>query len=355
MSLFSPTSSWWFIQNSQGKYVFVSFSGLSNGRVGFIATTAVYPEAGVAVISVIRTLGSAGPIQIHYATADGTGVNGVDYTGVSGTLTWADKDLSTKTITVPLIRTSGITDVTFTVNLTNINPFNFTISPATLTVTIHRQNNGEVDWVGTPYQKQDPGAGSTTLTLQVQRFNGFKGAVGCSWHTTDGTAIAGLDYTAASGTLSWADAESGAKNVVVTILGRAGSQGTRSFTVTIDTPTGGVVIGTVNIATATIVEGAPITNPVANGSIPQWLFGDVLGDGGQLVTQTLILAEELGARRTNVQFAGILGQKIGTVIGFAAGTSTGGGGTDPTDGGGTFTPTPVCKSRIRRMNYANRL
>ena len=132
-------------------------------------------------------------------------------------------------------------------------------------VTIIRQTNGQLNFAGTPYSVQRPG-GTTTVTLQVNRVYGFKGAVGCSFHTTDGTAIAGVAYTAQSGTLSWAANEGGPKSITITILN--GGAGTQSFTVTIDTPTGGVTIGSTNIATVNIVAAAPPANPTSPGGIP---------------------------------------------------------------------------------------
>ena len=59
-----------------------------------------------ATITVTRSLGSNGPVSIDYATSDGTAHSSglsVDYTPVSGTLTWADGDFSPKTFTVDIL------------------------------------------------------------------------------------------------------------------------------------------------------------------------------------------------------------------------------------------------------------
>ena len=45
-------------------------------------------------------------VQVNYATSNGTAINGVDYTNVTGTLTFNTGDTS-KTFTVPII--SGTT------------------------------------------------------------------------------------------------------------------------------------------------------------------------------------------------------------------------------------------------------
>ena len=41
------------------------------------------------------------------------------------------------------------------------------------------------------------------MTLRVARHLGSTGAISVNWATTNGTAVAGADYTAASGTLNW--------------------------------------------------------------------------------------------------------------------------------------------------------
>jgi hypothetical protein len=353
MSIWSGAAIWRFVQGANGEVYFLSTTGAKNGTYGFQYTAYAFPEVGMAYLTVTRQFGDLGPAEIHYATADGTAIAGTDYTAVSGTLLWLNGDVTAKQIIVPLIRTSAIVDSEFTVNLTNIYPFTFPISPAVATVTIMRQGNGELDLVGSAYQVQDPNTGTVNLIVQVQRFNAFKGAGGCSYHTTDGSAIAGTDYTATSGTLNWTDGQGGSQNISIPILGRAGNQGSRSFTVTIDTPTGVLVIGATNVATVTIVEGTPASNPVAGGSIPQWLFTDILGErssgGSELVYGSTIVDPSWTPQwRNNIQFASMLGQKIGSVIGF-------GPGPDPTNNDPVFIPTPNNIGRRRMMNYKERV
>ena len=53
--------------------------------------------------------------------------------------------------------------------------------------------------------------------IQVERTSGDDGAVGVSFTTTNGTAAAGQDYTAAAGTLNWADGEDGVKTFNVAV------------------------------------------------------------------------------------------------------------------------------------------
>src|SRR6516165_5745105 len=61
-------------------------------------------------------------------------------------------------------------------------------------------------------------ASGGSITIPVTRVAGSSGAVGCGYATVDGTAKAGTDYVAKSGTLAWADGVTTPQNVVITIL-----------------------------------------------------------------------------------------------------------------------------------------
>ena len=74
------------------------------GVVGFqIAGLTVSESGGEASIQVERTEGSSGPVSIHYATAAGSAVAGIDYASVDGTLDWADGELGVKTFTIAIL------------------------------------------------------------------------------------------------------------------------------------------------------------------------------------------------------------------------------------------------------------
>jgi len=64
-------------------------------------------------------------------------------------------------------------------------------------------------------------AGAAFVTIVVQRVGGYIGAATLDYATADDTAIAGTDYTAASGTLSWAAGEGGFKSFQVPIANDA--------------------------------------------------------------------------------------------------------------------------------------
>ena len=126
--------------NNAGTVFKLSVSGAieTPGSVQLSAATANVTEAaGSVALAVNRTGGNSGAISVNYATADATAIAGTDYQAVSGTLSWADGDITPKTITVPILNrnlTSGST--TFLVNLSSPAGGATLASPTQAAVTI---------------------------------------------------------------------------------------------------------------------------------------------------------------------------------------------------------------------------
>jgi hypothetical protein len=91
-------------------------------------------------------------------------------------------------------------------------------------------------------------AGNVAIT--VTRSNGSSGAASVSYATSNGTAVAGSNYTAASGTLSWTAGDAAAKTFAVPVS-TAPFTGSKSFTVTLSNA-GGSALGTPASAVVTI-------------------------------------------------------------------------------------------------------
>lgn len=120
-----------------------TFSLLVNPRprVGFVLTSVdVEEDAGTVTVEVTRTLNAAGEVSVQYATQNGEAVAGTDFAAVSGTLSWGDGELGTRTITVTIFDddfTQGDRD--FTVRLSNLSPI-ATMGNTVLTVNILDNN-----------------------------------------------------------------------------------------------------------------------------------------------------------------------------------------------------------------------
>ena len=102
----------------------------------------------------------------------------------------------------------------------------------------------------------EPGTGqSATLDFVVTLNRAASGTVTVDYATSDGTATAGADYTAASGTLSFAAGET-SKTVSVPVVNDAHDEGSETMTLTLSNATG-AVIGD-GEATGTITNDDPM-------------------------------------------------------------------------------------------------
>lgn len=205
---------------------------------------------GSLAVSVTRTGGREGSATVNYATSNGTATAGSDYTSTSGTLTFAAGEL-TKTFLIPITN-----DTTLEANET----INVTLSSATGNATLGTLTSGTVtildDDAITPMAlspaSQTVNEAATALTFTVSRStSGSAGTV--AWSTTAGTAIADTDFQASSGTVTFAISDL-SKTFTVNLLDDALPEDPKSFTVTIQSPTGGLILGSPTTATVTIVD-----------------------------------------------------------------------------------------------------
>lgn len=223
-------------------------------------TVAQAQEASVTV-TVDRVGGSAGATSVQYATADGTATAGTDYSATTGTLQWTSGDDSPKTFEIPLHQEAAFSGSrTFSVAISSPTNGATIGSPYSETVSIRGSKTpaaGTVDLSAGAYTV-DQTAGSLTIT--ADRVGGSSGAISVSYATADGTAVAGTDYTATSGTLKWADGDTSPKMFTVPITNLAAFSGTKTFTVALSSPSAGSGISSPGAATVTIkgaAGGAP--------------------------------------------------------------------------------------------------
>jgi len=75
-----------------------------------------------------------------------------------------------------------------------------------------------------------------TATITVTRTGGTDGAVSVEYETSNGTATAGSDYEATSGTLTWIDGETSSKTFTVTITDDSTTEGNETVNLTLSNP-----------------------------------------------------------------------------------------------------------------------
>jgi len=94
---------------------------------------------------------------------------------------------------------------------------------------------------------------SGALVAVVSREGGAAGAVTVAYATTDGTALAGSDYTAVSGVLSFPDGAT-SKSISVPILNDSVIESNETFSILLSSPTGGAVLGSNTVLVVTITD-----------------------------------------------------------------------------------------------------
>jgi uncharacterized repeat protein (TIGR02543 family) len=135
-----------------------------------------------------------------------------------------------------------------------------TISPTniyiltTTTVTAHFAPVGQPGTLQCVQSSWSVNENGTAATITVTRAGGSAGVVSVNYATSNGTAAAGSDYTATSGTLSWADGDMSPKTFSVPILNDTVSEGTETIDLTLSNPTGGASLGSPSTATLSILD-----------------------------------------------------------------------------------------------------
>ena len=213
------------------------------------ASYTIAQTANSVTLTVDRTGGTAGIARVHYATQDGTAVSNVDYMPTFGVLTWADGDSAPKSITVAILNSGSSTQgLAFGVKLFRPRDANLA-SARTATVNITTATSAGNLVVASP-SYSIPVTGNT-VNVSVQRTGGASGVVSVEHSTVDGTAIAGTNYMASSGTLVWADGDVTPKTFGVPIVD-SNFTGNKTFTVALSNPTGGAAVSNPSSASVMI-------------------------------------------------------------------------------------------------------
>ena len=130
--------------------------------------------------------------------------------------------------------------------------------------------------------------GGSTVTIEVTRSDSSDGVVSIDYATGGGTATSGSDFTAASGTLTWQNGDSGTKVISVAITNDTIDEVDENFTFTLSNPTGGATLGS-GSTTVTITDDDSVGGSGDNDS-----GGGGGGAGGYFLALLLLL---LGASR----------------------------------------------------------
>ena len=234
-----------------------------------VDASSVGENEGSATITVSRLDGTQGMAQVDYATSDGTATAGADYKATSGTLTFNNGETS-KTFAVPILPDNLVEgDETFFVTLSNptggatIGSLDFGSShydnPAVETIV---ETAGQIKFSASDYRVAENNAGFTVIVT----FTPAPGAklvddpntnhyvpVTVDYSTDDGTATAGVDYAAVSGTLT-IDPFLRIQAFTIPIINDSLVENDETILLKLSNATGGPSIGPVGTAMLTILD-----------------------------------------------------------------------------------------------------
>jgi hypothetical protein len=259
-------------------------------------------------------------VQVNYATADagsgmGYGIAGTDYTATSGTATMSQNGCHCATITVPVLGdiTAEGTE-TFQVNLSN--PVNGVFGDAQGIGTIY-DNEGPLSLVVTDKSASEAGS----ISFEVVLTNPSALPVTVDYATTDGTAVAGSDYTTKNGSLTFTVPQV-SKTVTVLVTDDALNEDDETFTLNLSNASG-----------AAITDGQGVGTILDNDLEPDISIGDATvteGDSGTSVASFPVTLSAVSGREVDVDYATVAGTAtagsdyetaVGTLT-FAAGETT---------------------------------
>jgi hypothetical protein len=98
-----------------------------------------------------------------------------------------------------------------------------------------------------------------TKTFAVNRSGGSTGTVSVDYATSNGTAIAGTDYNATSGTLAWADGDMAPKLISITTLADFIQDNAETINITLSNPVGTTFVGP-SASVVTVTDVLPPMN-----------------------------------------------------------------------------------------------
>jgi hypothetical protein len=176
--------------------------------------------------------------SVDYATSDGTATDGADYTGQSDTATITAGTTST-TVDVPILD-DAVYEGDETLSLDLSSPVNGTGTPSGTGTITDDDPAPAFDISISDASRAEGDAGTHAMTFTVTLSSPSGADVTVDYATSDGTATAGSDYVAKSGTLTIPAGDT-TKNFSVSVKGDTAYEANETFTVTLSNQSGGTL------------------------------------------------------------------------------------------------------------------
>ena len=227
----------------------------SAGTIEFATAVESVSEGARSVqVGLSRLNGLHGSVSVTVQTVEGTAVAGVDYTSRSTTVTFAEGETS-QTVSIPILddriaedkpRCGNCIDPTSDTAFQNeifylqlLNPSGGARLGSQIWNTVEILDND----VAFAFSEKEDSVGEVWMreNLTVRRIGDLTRTNHVSYATLDGTATAGLDFQAASGTLTFLPGEQ-EHSIQITLLPDRLVEKDETFSVTLQSPSEGTVL-----------------------------------------------------------------------------------------------------------------
>jgi hypothetical protein len=259
-----------------------------------VTDTSDVESTGTMSMSVLLTGATAGTVTMDYTTASGTAVAVSDFTTTTGSLTFTSGQ-TTKTVPVPITSDAlNEDDETFTLSVSNVVGAGVTASSGTGTI-VDDDAEPDLSIANATVTEGNSGAATASFAVTLSAASGREITV--DYATADGTAVAGSDYSATIGTLTF-PAGVTSKPVDVPVTGDTLYEGNETLAVSLSSPSNAgtadadavgsitdddpkpsfsiddVSVAEGNAGTATATFTVSMSNPSAVGASVQWATAD---------------------------------------------------------------------------------
>ena len=222
-------------------------------------------------------------VTANYFTTDGTAISGKDYTISNGTITFAPGETS-QTIIIPIIGDRiDEDDETFSIKLRDVT--NATIVNTTASATIVDNDQPPTLFIADKIITEEDST-TATVTYTVNLSATSAKSISVKYATVDGTAIAGTDYIATNGIITFAPGET-TKFITVQVLGDTIDEFDETFFLNLSDATNATITSAFSVSAIADNDEAPVLT-IADRTITE-------GDTGTMaVTYTINLTASSG-------------------------------------------------------------
>jgi uncharacterized delta-60 repeat protein len=192
-------------------------SNVKSGVVGFSSPVySVIENGSTATINITRTNGSTGSITVYYATTDGTATNGIDYVGITNSVTLTGGSTNVPIFVVTKGHYTSIQpDKTVNLRLFTPSAGSLGLSNAVLTLINPNYQPGHISFSATNYPVNE-NAGDAVIT--VSRLGGSATTLGVTLITLDGTAFNGTNYIGSTNVLLWNSGDTTSRTISIPVI-----------------------------------------------------------------------------------------------------------------------------------------